>query len=87
MSEARVLTEQMIDEKLVAVRPQEIKYIDPMKLAFWSLETAALMANDTISEKTISRAIRDGELTAYKAGKCLAVVPSDFLTWLKRSRV
>lgn len=80
----KVLTEEMIEEKLRALTRSEISYIDPMKMALWSVDRAVAMADGTVSKDTIERANKKGDLKFYKAGKENAVIPSEFLLWLKR---
>jgi hypothetical protein len=81
-----VLTEEMIDAKLAALGKQSISYIDPMKMAAWSLERACSMVDNTVSPKTLDRAIAEGELSAFKVGAKVSVLPTDFLTWYKRHK-
>lgn len=83
---AKVLTEEMIDQKLAQVRPVELRYIDPMRLAQWTLETACQMVDGAVSPKTIQRAIESGDLEGFKAGAKVTVEPARFLTWFRRFR-
>jgi RPA family protein len=85
-AEKRIPTEEMIDEKLNSLRPREVRYIDPMKLAQWTLDTACAMVDDAIGKQTIQRAIADGELEAFKVGKEVTVEPAKFLVWYRRYR-
>lgn len=84
MGEKQILTEAMIDEKLNSMRPQEIRYIDPMKMAQWTIERACAMVDNAVGTKTIDRAITSGELEAYKVGKMITVEPHKFLLWYRR---
>ena len=83
-AEKKILTEEMIDEKLKTLRPQQIRYVDPMKMAAWNLETAVEMVDGGCSEKTIERAIANGELDGIKAGKKVTVEPAKFMVWYRR---
>jgi hypothetical protein len=85
-AERQRLTEEMIEEKLKVLRPREIRYIDPMRMAQWSLDTACAMVDDALSKQTLDRAIREGTLSAYKAGKEITVKPGEFLVWYERHR-
>ena len=76
-----------IDQKISELKPQEIRFVDPMKLAMWNTELAVEMVSGAVSKKTIQRAIIEGELKAFKAGREYAFVPMDFLTWFKRFSV
>lgn len=40
-----------------------------------------------VSEKTVRRAIRRGELIAIKLGRCLRITPQAYEEWIARSRV
>lgn len=84
MGEKKILTEEMIDEKLAKAETKEIRFIDPYKLAQWTLETACAMVDHAISPKTIERAIISGEIQAFKVGKFLTVEPTKFLLWYRR---
>ena len=84
MGEKKILTEEMIDQRLAQMAPREIRYVDPMKMLMWTLDTAIEMVDGSVSKKTLQRAIESGDLNAFKAGKVLCVVPSDFLVWFKR---
>lgn len=87
MGEKQILTEEMIEERMKKIiKPQELYYVDPYKLAHWKLETACAMVDDAISVKTIQRAIDDGKLEGYKAGKFVTVEPAKFLLWYRRFR-
>lgn len=83
---AKILTDEMIDEKLASLRPQEIKFIDPMKMAQWTLERACAMVDNAVGEKSLLRAIDSGELEAFRAGLKITVEPAKFLTWYRRFR-
>lgn len=86
MAAEKVLTDETVDAKIEAVRPRELRYIDPMRLAQWTLETACSMVDEAISEKTLMRAIEMGDLEAFKVGKKVTVDPVKFLTWYRRYR-
>ena len=73
-----------VDELIESVKPKEVRFIDPMKMAEWPLELACEMVGGAISEKSIMRAIDAGELKAHKPGKKISVTPVDFLTWYRR---
>lgn len=83
---AKHLTDEMVEEKLSAVRPKEIRMIDPMKMAEWTLETACAMVDNAVGTKTLERAISDGDLVATKVGKRVTVEPAKFLVWYRRFR-
>lgn len=78
--------EKALDEKIESLRPKEIRFIDPMKMAQWTLETACQMVDGAISKKTLDRAISMGELEAFKAGREITVEPAKFLLWYRRFR-
>ena len=84
MGEKKILTDEMIDEKLTSLRPKEIKFIDPMKMAQWCLSTCCEMVDNAVSEQTIMRAINAGDLESYKAGAKVTVEPAKFLVWYRR---
>lgn len=82
--EGKELTEEDIERKLAEFSKHNIAYVDPMKMAAWTLERACAMVDNAVSPKTIERAIADGSLSGFKAGAKVAVIPTDFLTWFKR---
>lgn len=84
MGEKRILTEDDIDRKLAELGPRSISFIDPYKMAQWTLERCCAMVDNGVSTQTVMRAIDDGNLEAYKAGKFVTVEPQKFLTWFKR---
>ncbi len=84
MGEKQILTEEMIDEKMAKLPPREIRFVDPMKMPFWKLDTACEMVDHAVAQKTIERAIADGKLNGFQFGKSTCVVPSEFLVWCKR---
>jgi hypothetical protein len=86
MGEKQILTVEMIDETLKRMSAQRVKYIDPMKLAEWTLETCCAMVDDAIVPKTIERAIANEEIPATKAGKRLTVEPAKFLLWYRKQK-
>lgn len=86
MGETKILTEEMIDERLKTVRPQVLRYIDPMKMAAWKLETACEMVDNAVSEQSVLRAISSGDLEAIKTGKFITVEPAKFLVWYRRNK-
>lgn len=86
MGEKKILTEEMIEEKLSKLPPHTIRYVDPWKMAVWKLDTAVEMADGSVSKKTIERAIELRDLNGFQSGKFTTVVPAEFLIWLKRSR-
>lgn len=75
-----------LEKKIEAVKPREVRFIDPMKLAQWSLETCIAMVDHGVSAKTICRAIDNKELVAFQVGKLTTITPIDFLTWYKRNK-
>lgn len=83
---AEKLTNEILDEKIATVRPRELRYIDPMKLAQWTIETAIQMVDGAVAFKTIDRAIKMGDLEAFHVGQKITVDPAKFLTWYKRHR-
>jgi hypothetical protein len=84
MGEKQILTEAMIDEKLNSMRPQEIRYIDPMKMAQWTIERACAMVDNAVGVRRVDDAIKCGELEAYRVGKFITVEPQKFLLWYRR---
>lgn len=86
MGEKQILTEEMIDKKLEDLAPRHLAFIDPMKMAQWTLERACAMVDNAIGVKSLERAIADGSLEAFKAGKFVTVEPIKFLTWYKRHK-
>lgn len=62
-----------------ALRNQE--HIEPLMV---SIETAIRMADYSVSQRTIERAIEAKELNGYQPGVETMVIPSEFLVWMKR---
>lgn len=86
MGEKNILTDEMIDEKLASMKPQEVRFIDPMKMAQWTLKRCCEMVDNAITGQTIMRAIVAGDLEGFKVGKKVTVEPAKFLVWYRRSR-
>jgi hypothetical protein len=86
VGEKKILTDQMIDEKINALRPRDLITIDPMKMAEWSIETACAMVDNAVGPKTVERAIIAEELSATKTGQRITVDPQKFLVWYRRNR-
>lgn len=85
-AEKNILTDEAIDKKLEELAPRYLAYVDPMKMAQWTLERCCQMVDEAISTKTIDRAISSGELEAFKVGRNVTVEPAKFLTWYRRHR-
>lgn len=85
-AEKRILTEEMIEQGLEAAKSREVRWIDPYKMAAWTIDFAIEMVCGAVGKTTIQRAITEGTLPAYKPGKEVCVVPSDFITWVKRAK-
>lgn len=86
MGEKKILTDEAIDRKLDDLAPRYINYIDPMKMAQWTLERACAMVDDAVSAQTVMRAIDDAKLEAYRVGAKVTVEPAKFLLWYKSYR-
>ena len=86
MGEKVILTDDAIDKKLDELAPRHIAYVDPMKMAQWTLERATAMVDHAIGVKTIERAVASGELEAFKVGKFTTVEPAKFLSWYRRHK-
>ena len=65
------------------VRPAPAPHVPPMHLM--SVQEAATYAK--VSTQTIRRAIKAGELKAYRAGRQLRIDESDLVHWLSPDKL